>query len=150
MPDKLTTQEKAQVFSLYLGWPIISGNGKFLKLDGACLYGELHCIDEREAATILEISDKPKLVLKPLGSISQKDYEHLIGLNRAQFEQPKFKSWKDYKDALLVAAAEEVHNILFDYQEADYLRSRGYALPYKGHDLFDAGLAITKHELPND
>jgi len=70
--------------------------------------------------------DKQYLQLKPLSKLSDKDYSKIMEL----YVKPIFKSKQNY--------IEEVSDFkIFMIEEIDFLRSKGYAIPFMGYSVDD-------------
>lgn len=140
MKAELTQENKARFFGCYLGQKIRLPDGSIHTLSGIINHkgkdGKTHWwayFGEEQHHCIL--IDYTKLLLKPLSSISDEDAINAIMISLDDISA----NYKGSKEE-----AVEFYQNPFDlnYTEVDYLRSRGYALPWMGlsvEELVQAG-----------
>lgn len=116
-----------------------------------------------------ELHGKAKLILTPLSEITDKDAIEVARLIRPANNYKVIRHGKHiyYVDVTELSFAALNVNIFFlngkitptfnkeptgecTRDAVDYLRSRGYMLPYMGIDLYEAGIAIKPSDLNND
>lgn len=159
----LSNEQKAKVFALYIGGAIMTleGCGEIIGILAETdpftrdYTKSLNDLDHAVRVDFGKGSNKGnnygwfnteecQLILKPLSKISDEDAISVA------------KLMPNYDPLDQTASDEEILEILvFDGKEAttehieelplkiyDFLRSKGYALPYMGIDLFESGIAI--------
>lgn len=126
MNNTLTTEDKERIWGLYIGSKYKFPNGKNEEIiTGVVCYNAAYG------------NYDAKLILKDLSDITDEDaieVANIIGLKEWE-EEDKLAYGKEY-------AMEYGNGII--YRVADFLRSKSYMIPYKGINLFDAGIAIRK------
>lgn len=87
--------------------------------------GDYHWMDH--------VKQGAQIHLKELSEITDEDALHIA-----------LTFYTHYKSDIINATKESllVHTESLEYPVADYLRSKGYALPFEGQDLFESGIAI--------
>lgn len=94
--------------------------------------------------TVLPIEDS-KLILTPLSEITDEDAIEVAEICGFNSNQKQMGKWF-VKDGLMHKADFCADKYV---QLIDFLRSRSYALPYTGIDLYEAGIAIKPSEVPH-
>lgn len=159
---KLTNEEIAKVFALYLGCkmeytsvfdPNLKLRGNLL---GVCSYTtELLLTDDSSDLNNQSVIGHAKLLLTPLSNISD---EHAIEVAKilypdhhnnnytVQRENNRVDVWFGYNCVHIYhdGSIKGKEDGWINYEVADQLREWGYMLPYKGFDLFELGIAINK------
>jgi hypothetical protein len=124
MKTEITPESKARFFALYVSQKVLLLGFPFedrpLRLTGD------YCED---------IGDEKKVLLKPLSALSDEDAIEYFDILWAKQHKAKSKAFKiDYgKEWALSIEAERFGLIPFGFVAGvDFLRSRGYALPFLG------------------
>ncbi len=176
MNQELSNQEKAKIFALYLGQQFVYEDNEPDDICG--VYGDdvVYGNDADESGEGIFSISECKLILSPLSSISDEDALEIAeiitspGYYIAQYEvfdrTDKFiqvmcqnKQGEEYGGSVFIYFNGDID---WDYhnkdkcdghgmrllQSYDYLREHGYALPYKGRDLFELGIAIPNKQTP--
>jgi hypothetical protein len=131
--NQLTKEERAKIYSLYYGADCYHYTGW---RDGAT-----EKITAKHIAMIEDGGSKySQLILKDLSEITDED-----ALNVA-------KTHYENREEMIAASPQRyIKNVkehvltpieVLPYYITDFLRSKSYALPYNGHDLFTLGIAI--------
>lgn len=139
---ELNHETRARIFGLYIGCEVQYG------YEGRTRTGKLEGLNEKGEAIIFDPGikvfshyryvrlDLAQLLLSPLEAITEADAVACYELIFAP-------------DA--VARGEKINTVrswimrnVIPYQVADHLRELGYAVDYKGIDLFEAGIAIDR------
>lgn len=131
---ELTNEQKAKIFAMYWGQRVL----KFSKTAPATQY-----VDEYMFA---RIDKECVLALTPLSAISDEHAIEVAKMNRYTASDDSAICAKVGRDILKRCFVENPVMCL-PYECADKLRQWGYALPYNGIDLFEAGIAIDKTTL---
>lgn len=134
--NTLTTEDRGKVFALYYG-------SKYSYVDD----GGVEITEEVSGITVECICDNdhvgnPQLSLYDLSDITDED---AVEVAKIYYETDE-GSWQQGKGVINLLIKEPYIKLVhprFDTICAviDFLRSRLYALPYKGINLFDAGIA---------
>lgn len=147
---ELSTQDKARVFAMYLNAESptictrIDDEDKIeLMLCGVNTFDEFVQLSDMDGGIFWDEGfNNVQLLLKPLYDISDED---LVTI--AQFQgYDGFESIEDERPLYLRNTGRRYIKNVIDYNTADFLRSKSYALPYKGIDLFEAGIAINVND----
>lgn len=142
--EQLTDQEIIRVFHLFYGVDIVGTESE--KVVANTFFDD--------TAHQLMVDGKVKLPLTPLSMISDEDCAEIAAIA---------SSWEDAAPLLAEDVSEWLEEVLSgncatyaDYVSGyqmleiiDCLRSKGYALPYKGKSLFELGIAIEKPTNPS-
>lgn len=138
MKTELTLENKAKFFAQYWGQLVIEDvNGKGETFLYPVVYSNMHRFEEST------------VVLKPLSSISDEDLEYIrtiVGYINTESGLGLVKRWltvlwMNYDDVNYFAAI-DFKPTLSVIKITDYLRSKGYALPWIGisvEEMVDAG-----------
>ncbi len=163
MEKELTNQERAKIFGMYLGCEYIADDEYAKKVHGvtidALLAGRnkpnrkllltpLEKITDEDAIEVGKIFNSEyewKVTSRDNSAITTECHDYIIVLwyddsSLIDFLE-KYEGEENIKAHGGVTGAMSSYNII---EIIDYLRSKGYALPYKGIDLFKAGIAIEK------
>lgn len=161
----ITPLFRAQVFAMYLGQPIVAKgkNQTLSKQAGGYTDWSLVYMHPEEADHLMSIGhgemkpyaigfgknrmaiDRYHLFLTPISLITIKDMAEvgkIVNLNITEFSNLFYKA-----DIPGEGHKKYEHHFPIDtlsYKMADYLRSRGYALPIDGKTLFELDLATDK------
>lgn len=162
--NKLTNQERARIFAMYLGQKVFSNS-----------YSKgVRELTANDLGNVLYSDDKGLLNLSELQDITDEDAIEvadmltgfLSGIQRYGINENehRFKqvicygvSGDEYGGTINIHAD---GSIIWDYENKtkydghelrllqvyDYLRENSYALPFKGQDLFELGIAINKNQ----
>jgi hypothetical protein len=135
----MTQQERTRIFLMYYGSPLIV-NQKFEIYEGTT-YEQDHIFDYSRIGIPDRISSgrdsEVALYLKDIEDISNEDAIEVARLNDVHTDNPILVS-----KSLMHWLKKEGYCRDINYVIADYLREKGYALPYKGQSLFELGIAI--------
>ena len=114
MKTENTIDKKVKFFSIYWGLCIVNFRGKIISV---------HCaIDEKPIADCF-------LELKPLESISDED---AINIGKYRYNYPKMMTYTEIGKCIISDYLNRSSKVEFQLEqyEIDYLRSKGYALPW--------------------
>lgn len=138
--QQLTAEDKARVFAQYLGCKYTDTTAE--EPEVFPVIGETITCFERYPRAMATA----QLILRNISKISDEDLRDACEIAADEEDKgivPKGYSFSAEERASLITAFEEDMKVYqFDYRLADFLRSRSYALPYRGIDLFEAGIAI--------
>lgn len=138
MKNELTNKDKARIFALYLGCEIINPDNAFTRN---------YVCDGFEISLIEKGQSNNQLILKPLSAILDEDAIEVAKMNYSNRDEKIDGAKERYIRSTKTYILNPVE--VLQYPIVDFLRSRGYALPYKGIDLFEAGIAIEKQLVNN-
>lgn len=159
---KITNEIKAKIFAQYLGQKVKLVGGQIVELS-AFYSGTLYC-GIKEAITDVDVYS-PKLILKPLSSITDEDAIECSKLHNIEFVEIKREKNKIIvigENSSLVISKKWKYSYVIncDIDETpstsrynlnifchQYLQSKGYDLPQHllgGKNLKESGLAIYK------
>lgn len=165
---ELTSEIKAKIFGLYLGSPIrVSQNKLFIDdtiNNGSTIHGHEFTIWDVHDTGYGSKAFDVRLILKPISEISDEDAITVAKMLGCEVEldekiyppNPMLRNIpKLTTDQKLSNIGKRELNILdntvgvnpMEFDIADFLRSKSYALPYMGIDLFEAGIAILKNKI---
>lgn len=165
--QQLTAEDKARVFAQYLGSKCSTpdGEGKLVQAPnimfpnkvavhfGAKMVKTINSVDEYKAIRNhgvylikskvltpfsgdvqdnIELPGGVQLILRPLSKISDEDAIEVYKMVRGVTSD----------DRLMIYKGRYYAKVALNTEATDFLRSRSYMLPYKGIDLFEAGIAI--------
>lgn len=139
---ELTNEMRDRIFSLYIGCDIKHSDGSKSQLVGLSPYEGLAQVLNNSGDDWWNYHDD-KIILKPLSSISDEniiEIAELAGIESGSTQQliKEVKQWLfGYNDGI-DTDSDNKSNYL---KVADFLRSKSYALPYMGQDLFTLGIA---------
>lgn len=133
--QQLTAEDKARVFAQYLGCKYTDTTAE--EPEVFPVIGETITCFERYPRAMATA----QLILRPLSKISDEDKSEVCRLADNTIDTDHVLTEKDKKN-LVKGMYDAMNEGEFPYHIADFLRSRSYMLPYKGIDLFEAGIAI--------
>ncbi len=136
---ELTKNDKARVFALYLG----AKCRRFYRQTHKTYEDDTIVLDSENFHGISNGSGSYyyKLILKELSEISDEDATKVSILAGNEIEND-FVPTGAQKQTFLDSLNSAIDMDILPYNVADYLRSKSYHIPYKGVNLFDAGIAI--------
>lgn len=128
---------------------------------------------QRIAETVKDKYNQCKLLLKPLSEISDEDAIEVIKISvrtgKGDYSQLEYTITESSDECKVVSCMSMLGRVYYNgnvflhnedisdffpihnhIETTDFLRSRGYALPYKGIDLFGSGIAISNIKKSKD
>lgn len=143
---KITTEQIAKVFSLYLGNRVLAAEGTYLPLTIERLSAIFNASTNLHEKGIGHY----KLILTPLLELTEKDaldVARIIGVsygNDPESDAHFDISGLSYYLHELFEKNSDIRDVPGDklLNLVDYLHSRGYMLPHMGIDLYESGIAI--------
>ncbi len=143
----ITNETRAKIFALYLVCDICYENSTTDDIIVDKLNGVMfdYCI-EGEITVSLPMLDAPiqdcQLILTPLSEITDEDAIEVAKMNNLLYRKA-ISGRNEGIDKQAIAFGKRMAREA-DFATGDFLRSRGYMLPYMNIDLFEAGIAIKK------
>lgn len=134
--EEMRNEMKAKIFGLHIGCKVAMSdhNPEYTRMLS------YRVIDGHEISIEEAMMWNKKLILTPLNEITDEDKLAIANIHLASFiDQDAYqKEDRLYLGQLLTTVGTLKPHII------DYLRSKSYALPYMGIDLFESSLAIPK------
>lgn len=152
MEQELINNEIAKIFSMYMPCKTMQHGNDFDRMlvgiggfeDNGYCYGRL----KNKASVANVFVTDFQIILTPLSDITDAHAAIIADMNRYDKNaniKVRAKVGRDILNRIFVDNYKN-HPICLPYECADYLRELGYALPYKGIDLFELGIAIPSNQ----
>jgi len=123
-------EDKAKFFAQYWGQQVFQS--KSFEDDSPCHFYKLSGTDENDYLLLTPLSDITDEDAKRIATILQLSNNNTSMKDALPFTKQLIKHWLEYDDSF----DENVYHL--DYLEGcDYLRSKGYALPYLNYSIED-------------
>jgi len=144
----ITNEIRARIFALYIGCEVVYPDGYTVKIVGITEFEGMIQVLKNDHTDWWNFDDA-KLLLTPLDKITDEHRNELYSIISIDSFINDFtvNGFLESFSPSIITKDGNRFCAEFYYTALDFLRAKGYALPYMGIDLFTSGIAIDATEI---